>query len=154
MSKERNLWPSCSLLEDCSYSLCIHSHLILSSISPSGWAAIGNHLKSGWISAASQIQASTSDEPPETRSLVGRWVFLSSVEACRHDHPHFLPNANMWISVCWPRRLPWGSLLLLTCYRHICKYTSDICRHLITKTHKLSSFNLTVSIPLSFRHSL
>lgn len=93
---------------------------MLSIISLSGWATMGNHLKSGWISAVcatTQIQASTSDEPPETTSLVGRWEFLSSAEVCSYDHPLFPLNANMWISVsAGPDAFPEGvcSSLLVT----------------------------------------
>lgn len=89
----------------------------------------------------------------------GSWVFLSSAEVCSYDRPLFPLNGNMWISVCWPTCLPSGNLLLLTCYRHICKCTSDICRQRksllsITKSHKLPSFSLAVSILFLFRHSL
>lgn len=102
MTKENSPGPLFSLLEACSYSLYIQGHFMLGIISLSGWATIGNHLNSGRISAVcatSQIQASTSDEPPVTTSLVGRWEFLSSAEVGSYDHPIFPLNANMWISV-------------------------------------------------------
>lgn len=133
MTKGNSPGPLYFFLEACSYSFYSQGHLILSSICPSGWAAMENHLKS-----------------QEVMNLLRQEVWLANESFCLLQKSVAMAiRSFLWMPTC-------GSVYagLDASLKGICSSSLVTCisvsAHLIstdksllsiTKSHKPQSFN-------------